>query len=682
MAIDRKRVTLDGTTPSESYLWWTQDDESIGPAMVAVAQKYEAAMSDRREQSRRYVQLHKGQILTHSMLDTALPRTAGEDQTLSWNVVQAAENTAKSAVIRNRVRVVLQTNGADYEQQESAKRAELFIHGVFAGNKVYEELDSTWFYDAATPGLGMLLTEPDEMGNVTINRIIPDALIFNEVEAIRGKPRQIFYVEWLSKWDAVSKYATTFVKDEKTGKLKAKVDTEKRDAINAVTAYELPMPSVAGNHIPLIPVYHGWFLPSRLGVGDGRRVSAIVGCTLSAREWKWTRFPMSPFRVENAPAGLWGIGIAERLAGFQMRLNELNFLIEEAARLGSVGKWMVDTGSNVNPAQLNNEQEGIVYFTGAVPVHVTNDGIPRDLLAERDATYQQALREIGLSEWTVGGTQPDNIESGEGLRELRDQEQGRAVPAGQNWEAAHVDLAECAIMAACDAFDTFPDLQIQVADPDGDGLTKVQFKEIAALLQDPDAYQIRPYPTSILPQSPTGKFEKLRQWKADGTIDHATFVALSDMPDTFTESSLMLAGIKAVRHAVGQIVKRGAAGYEPPDPAMPLDFAIKLGHSTYLKGLRSGMPETKLALLLNWIDDARALTKPPEQLDAPGAAMAGAAGAAGGAPDMEPEPAPGALPVGDPALMSPVAPEMMAMQQEQQGLPPEAMAPPEDMPPL
>lgn len=603
---DRKRVVLDGTDSTDSSTWWMKSDEEIGPAMVNEARLQENAMEPRREASRRFVQLHKGQLLTHSMLDAADPREVQDDAALAWNVVQAGANTAASVVTRNRVRVTFETTGGDAGLQEAAKAAELLVQGTFAGNKLYEQLDHVWFLDAAVPGLGMLLTEPDVDLNIGIERIIPDELIYNQAEARRGKPRQLFRVTWLSRWDAIARYATDH---------EGKVDKDKEAAIRSATAYEMPIPNVADKHIPLIPVYTGWFLPSRKGAGDGRRVVAVPGsmpgCTLHVKPWKWPRFPISFLRIEDNIAGIWGIGIAERLSSFQYRLNELNFDISEAARLGSVGKWFYDTGSAVNPDDLTNEHAGVVAYTTTKPTWERLEGIPRDLLEERNTTYAQALKEIGLSEWTVGGVQPANIESGEGLRQLREQEQGRAIPAGQNWESAHVDLAECVVLAACDAYEEAKKskrkLTIQVSDTEAEGLRELDFEELADILTDPDAVRARPYPTSILPASPAGKFDKLREWRADGTIDEETYAMLSEMPDLQSESNLTLAGVKAVRHRIAEILRNGTKGYEPPDPAMPLKYALKYAQATYLRGLRTKVSEEKLQLLLSWIDDAKDL---------------------------------------------------------------------------
>lgn len=653
----RTKIVLDDTVPNESGIWWTKPPKEIGPAMVDTAKKLEVAMDARRSQSRRLVQRHKGQILTSGMMDAASPRAVVDLVHPSWNVIQAAENTTKSIITRNRVRVVFQTTGADYEMQEMAKDAELFVTGVWFGNKVYEYLLPLAYFDAATPGLGFLLVEPDETPehNIRIRRVIPDQLIFNEFEAAanNGMPRQLFIVDWLSPWQAIQTYANV------PGDTKGNAD--RRAAIEQAPVYEYPIPNVPDKTIPLIPIYTGWFLPSVRGGDDGRRVVAVPGnhegCTLRQRTWKHTRFPGAFFRVELAPAGLWGVSIAERLEGFQDRLNVLNYYIEEGARMGSLGRWLVDIGANVNPAHLDNTYGGIVLYSGTAPQFEVTDGIPKDLVAERDRVYEQALRSIGISEWTTGGVQPNNLESGEALNQLREQEQGRALPTGQLWEGSNVELAEATVMAAVDASEMAKEdaeresektgkkvkpktLAVSVPDPDGDGLRTIEFAALEKLLSDPDSYTVKPYPTGILPASPSAKFEKLRKWKADGTIDQMTFEALSDMPDTMAEASVILAGGKAVRWAVAQIIRKGAAGYEPPDPAMPLAYGQRLAHAKYLQGLRTGMGEETLYLLLTFRDECKRLL---DEANAP--------------PPVAPEAAQSAAPVGgpvDPAAPPPV----------------------------
>lgn len=655
----REKIVLDGEDSIGDAVWWLRPDDEIGRAAVACAMKYAAAQESRREQTRRYVQLFKGQVLSGSVYDSAGARTALEDVHPSWNGLQEVVNTAGSMVVRNRVRTAVQTSGADWTLQEQAKQAELFIAGVKAGNKLYEQIDPLTWQDGAVPGLGATLVD-DDGERVILERIIPDELVFSDVEAIYGNPRQLFRVKWMSRWEAARRYGDT---------------PDKLEAIRTCQSFNLPLANVADVHIPLIPIWTAWFLPSKRGAGDGKRVVGIPGggpgCTLSVRPWKLLRFPIAFFRVEYAPAGLWGIGMAERLAGLQYRLNELNYLIEEAARVGSLGKWLVESGSNVNPDDFTDEHGGIIGFTKTPPEWKTINGIPSDLLNERNATREQMHRTYGLSEWAVSGVQPDNIESGEGLRQLRDQDQGRAVQPGQHWEAYHVDLDECVVLVAGDMHERGIKIKVSVADPMGDGLTTVDFADVAELFKDPNQWVVRPYPTAILPNTPTARFEKLHEWRKAGMIDETEFAALSEMPDTDQESSLLVAGLKSVRHAIVRIVRKGEQGYEPPDEAMPLQLAAKLSQATYLKGLRTGMPEDRLALLKAWRDDALALLAGPA---APGSPtdVAQLAGGAGKPP--APAPAAGAAPGALPPLGPPTGLDA--------GVPPTAGAAPMPMGPV
>jgi hypothetical protein len=631
-----KRI-LDDTIAGDNGLWHQKPPEEAGPSMVRLAEKYEKGTWDRRDSNRRYVQLHKGKLIGGSIADSGRAPTPSEDLHPAWNIVQAAINTASSVVTRNKVRVAVITDEGDWELQDAAKQAELFVAGVFRGNKLYEELDQRFFLYGAAAGLGIALVEPcSKTGEVRIKCMNPDELVYSEVEAKDGTPRQLFRVEWMSKWDAILKYGDT---------------DEKRRAIESCnTTYSIPLIGSPDYHMPLIPIWTGWYLPSGQDAGDGVKCVAIPNYTLDHKEWKWSRFPLSFFRVEIPTAGIWGIGIAERLAGFQYRLIEINADIDEARRMGSLGKWLVDVGSNINDDEFTDEQGGIIHYARTPPQWVTNDGIPESLLRERTETYNQGLREIGLSEWSVGGVQPDNIKSGEGLRVLEQKEEGRAIPCGQNWESFHVDIAENVIMAAIDGHEINPKLSVMAQAEGGDGMARIEFSKVAKLLNSVNSHYVQAYPTAILPSSPQGKFETVKEWQDKGWIDSATAAALSDQPDIDQESSLQLSGIKAVRHSITEILRKGQKGYEPPDPAMPLELGARIAQSTYLKGLRTGIPEDRLNLLMEWHRAVQDLLtgKPPTPLaSTPGVAAPSAPVAPQNAPPpLAPvsTPSPGAVP--------------------------------------
>jgi hypothetical protein len=682
-----REIVLDQpgeTKERDDGQWWLLSDEEIGPAAVRAAQRYDMAMVDRREESRRYGQLHKGKLLTSSMHDAASARRLEDDVSPAWNVIQAAVNTEMSVITRNKVRAQVDTRGAEHDLQEDVKECELFIAGVFARNKLYEEIDRLWFIDADVSGLGAVMAEDTDDGDTTLRRLLPDGLVYPEQEWMAGKGRQFFYVEWMSKWDAIAKYASD--PDDAAREEKAQAIRDCNTTFNA------PIPGQPDRAIILIPVWTCWFLPSRANMPteapekgedvqlcDGRKVVAVPGdkpgCTLRVRPWQHTRLPISFLRIERNQVGHWGIGAAERLAGFQHRLNEINYLLLEQFRGGSHGKWMVDTGAGVNDDELTDEENTIVHYTTKKPEWELNNGAAADLLQERTETYNQALKERGLSEWLVGGVQPENIESGEGLRMLEKREEGRALPAGQEWEAAHIDLVECVVIAASDAADTrkrkdLGPLTVIAKDEDGDGLTAVEWDRIARILTDPDSRLIQAYPTSTLPTDPAGKADKLWEWRKEGRIDAAGYAALSEMPDTDAEASLQLEGVKAVRHIVAEIARRGPEAYEPPDITMPLQYGLQLAQRRRLRGFRQGMPEANMQALWDWAADClellnkKPLTPPVDDVTAqqPVAPMpVEGAPAAGGAPaPAQGAPVDGAAPMADAASAAAVDPALGA----------------------
>jgi hypothetical protein len=629
----RTHIVLDEEKyAKEDYTWWLKDDKEIGPAAVKAGEKYEIQGQDRRDATRRFVQLFKGKLISGSMYDSGRASTAVEDISPAWNLIQSNFNTAASMITRSRVRIAVITTGAEWDLQEDAKQAELAISGIFRGNKVYEELDPVWFFDGGIPGLGILQCEPDPTtGEPVIERVIPDEFIYSETEAINGRLRQVFRVQWMSKWEAAEKFGDT---------------QENLDAISTCqSTYSMPLAGSNGMELQLIPVWTAWFIPrvfceaptkkDEEDKTEGKRVVAIPGHTLNVRPYRWTRPPHAFFRVERAPVGVWGIGIAERLAGFQFDMNEINADIREA-RKDSLGKWMVEAGSNVNDDDFTDEHGRIVRYSKTKPNWERNDGIPESLLREREELRIQASRELGMSEWSVAGTQPKNGNSGEYLNQLRDQEQGRAVPCGQNWEAAHVDLAEIAINAAVDGFAINKDLSFTAEDNDnGDGLTEIRFEKIAKLLTSKNKRTIQAYPTSILPASPQGKFEKVKEWEQKGWIDSSTAAALSEQPDLNQESSLQLAGIRAVRKAITAIIRTGKA--QTVDPAMPLELGFRIAQATFLKGLSNGMPEKQMQLLAAFRDECLSLQKmqgPAPVAQTPGNAAPGAPVGAVNAPPM------------------------------------------------
>ena len=81
--------------------------------------------------------------------------------------------------------------------------------------------------------------------------------------------------------------------------------------------------------------------------------------------------------------------------------------------------------------------------------------------------------------------------------------------------------------------------------------------------------------------------------------------ALLDHPDLERFKSLDLAAYECVLDTIENIIEDGK--YYPPEPTDDLELAIKLATQSYNKFRLRGVPQSRLDLLLQYLDDVQAL---------------------------------------------------------------------------
>src|SRR6266498_5047459 len=465
-------------------LWFRLSDEEAGPAGVV-----HFAQIERDNQGRRDALLCQAMIYANrplvSLYDLATPNLQSRSAA-PWNVAASICNTAASMIIRNKVRLTVETSGADRKLRRQAKEASRWINGVLAANNVSDEIAAACFMDAAVCDVGVPVIRV-EGGRITVERVFPDELIVSDAECVYGKPHQI----------AIKKYFPRFAVLEKYG------DTdEKRAAIGALLNDN---PSYSTTYKPdLIPVYEFWAI-------QGKHIVAVTGATLAFESWPYDRLPLPPLYIERPQAGFYGRGFVQQVSGYSYTLFQLNADIEECIRLGASPKWMVSTTSLVNEQQLANLNMGIVnHSPGQEPKLVSYPSVPAELLNERQRNYEQAMRDVGLSEWGVTGKQPTGDPSGVALDSLRDREQGRIINVGQTFEAWHVATAEICLMLA----PRCRDWKVQGQGPGDRDMRDVNFAQIADFIKNAPWRVQPPAPIAAFPSDPAGKRKQIESWVA------------------------------------------------------------------------------------------------------------------------------------------------------------------------
>lgn len=641
MALD-----LDGGKAGpKRRLWWTLEEKEAGPEAVQTFEAIESSLGARHQQMLRQARTWSNSWLG-TLYDLASART---DRRIGpWNVCMAATSTAQSMVCRSPVSVTIETSGAEHSVQRLARDATRWLYGVWAENRVAPELAPGCFNDAGVCDVGVFVVRVIDK-RMLIDRVLPHEVIVSETESISGHPFQIAVKTYRPKHDVLARWGS------------------KGDDVEAAimsTSTEAPGNGSAVDYAAsLIPVWECWSL-------RGKHLVAVKGATLEMEDWPYDFLPVVPMYIDRPTAGFYGRGYVQQLLGYQLELMEINDAIDEHVRLTANAKWALESGSGVDADDLDNEIGGIITMNkGAQPPKLLAGEVPADLLEERQKIYDTALQEIGLNSWSVAGQEPAE-RSGVGMQVARDKERGRLLTAGQNFEDAHVRLAQVCFALGPKTGGT----EYKGKGPGDKDLAAVDFRTVAKFLKD-KPWRVRVFPASALPEEPQAKRDAIEKWLKMGLVTGPVAQSLMELPDVDAEASLVSAAREDIMWCIEEILEKGRDGYHPPEAMQDLDLGKRMFVAAWLKARRQRVDEAKLDLLQKWIHEAQALQQPPPQPppveQRPGVGLAPAqveplnveGAPPGAAPGVPPELA-GAPPVNDVAAPPP------------EGAPPGAAPPP------
>lgn len=626
-------------------LWYRVDPNAMGAALVEHASLVEAGQQARRDENLRFAIAYANRDLG-SLYDLAAP---ANDRTIApWALISAVVGTGASMVVRNQVRLSVETSGAKVKLRRDMKEATRWLSGVAAASRISQEVAPGLFTWAAVCNLGLAVVRVED-GRLCTEIAIPDEVIVADVEALGGKLHQGIIKRWMSKAVALERYG------------------DKPDARVAIESASDACPAFRDSYRPeMVALYEGWAC-------NGAHVVACGDTTLDYEPWKLDFVPWAPMYIERPLAGYWGRGWAQMLFGYQCQLWELNDSIEEQIRLGASPKWLLPTGANVNEKSLSNEHMGFIPYAGQQPpALVQYNAVHRDLLEERQKLWQQGLADVGMSDWGVSGENPGEL-SGEAFDRLTERETGRMVSVGQEYENWHARWGEICLKMG----HLVDDWEVMGSGPGEKELKGVNFKRISDLIKNQPWTVQPPAPISAFPSSPAGKRQQVERWVEKGVMTPQDAAMALDLPDNDSESSLLYTVREWTMRRIDDIIEKGADGYKPPEAAvlqvggpMPAQLALKM----YLEAQDRGEPEEHLDWVLQWIDECDALMgqlqgSAPQPLQAQQITTAGGAVFA---------PAPAAVPAVDPMAAAAMPAPVDA------GAPPplsEAVAPDMAMPP-
>lgn len=607
----------------ERIEWWTSDNpgDDLRSTITSIQQDQSAETS----QNLRFLRMYRNRQLSLQGLMASNSMAEAGGAPLSFNVVRNMCDAATSRISKNRPKSVFQTYGGTYETREEARKIEKFIEGAWYKEKV-RRTTPVCCLDMTVLGTAFLKCTP-QGGRVCLERVFPLEITIDRTEGMHRKPRNYYQSKYVDKGNL----ARLFPKH----KTEIMEMTGEEEEFESYSTYL--MPNTRDTNMLL--VHEGYHLASEDGADDGKFVQGVQGLTLDARSWPWGRAPFAEMRWSTGQLGFFGMGLAEELQGIQIEINRLVRKIQGAMQLLSNPYIFADRSSNVAKGTVTDIQGSFVFYTGKEPRVVSPSVVHPEVFAHLDRLYQRAYEIAGISQMSAQSQKPQGMESGRAMLVFNDTETERFATVAREWEDFHMQIAELTIWAA----KQIPGYSVPVSGENGYDLLK--FSDIKMKDQE---YVMRPMPTSLLGDTPSGQIDMLERLIKGGLITSPEdMLREMESPDM----QRYLYKVTSPKRVIERVLESMLAGgsYISPEPIMNLELAASEAQLTYHVGLLEGRPTAALANVRKFSLAAQAMAEagaPAPQPQMPvGQNVPGAPTPAMGAPPMGAGMPPAAVPM-------------------------------------
>lgn len=600
--------------------WWTTKDEDAWQDALEVARSVEDQLRARNAVRLRNARLYSNRdFFGFGTGEFMRAHATSRENGMRLNVVKAVVDTASANVAKNKPRPLFLTTDGDYRLQERADGLTKYCDGLYDAAGVYRAFQRA-FKDAAVLDTGCVRAFV-ENGELKAERVLIADILIDEDDGRDMAPQSLQHVRHIQR----SKLYAMF-----PGKA----------AIIKKAPRDETLSSRASRAADLVRVYDAFHLRSSDTAKDGKRLVYVDGGTLYATDHDKDYFPYIFYRWGEALLGFYGDSLVSEIVGLQVEINQLLRQIQAAIR-GAVPRAFIDSASSIPPGNLTDEIWSVVRFTGRPPTFSTPSSVGPEVMNHLWQLYAKAFEITGVSNMEATGRKEPGVDAAVAMRELRDIASQRFVLNGQRYEEAHVEFARVAVdmtrdmaTAAKAKGEKGPRVKVKSAE----FLETIDWKDVDL---DEDKFELRVFPSALLPTEPAGRMQTVQEMLANGFItSKEEALELLDIPDVKRMTNLHTAGNKNLRWVMSQILNDGKL--EPPTKYQNLQFGLKLAQEEVLNAERLGRPTARIELLYTWMRQAEAvLDEEAAKAAPPPTSLAGVADAAA--------PPAGAMPV-DPGM--------------------------------
>jgi hypothetical protein len=597
-----------GLANNEPVRWWDMElfaekREDVGPAMVSTARSIETSPSEqlRNDLNLLYGSLFEGRELQNLYQYGGQATSAGTTMVggdITWNVIRSVVLTVASQVSRSRPRARILSTGGDYQQKTKAKKLTTFVDGLFNEARVYEKTQEAFVAAGAFDIAGVEVHR--EHDRVAGSLVRAGEIMVGANDGIDGKQRTLYRRKYIDRGVLLAAFG------------KGKANVAKAEAISAAMAAD---PTGDGN-TNLIEVYEAWHLRSSPEADDGWHVislprSAAGDATLLVEEYKRDYHPIILFRWDPALSGPYGRSAAEVLLPIQVAINTQLDKIARCQHLAAVPRTWVHVNSKVSKASITNAPAGTYYYSGTAgpPTTQTATALNPESYEQLERHYEKAFALYGVNTSVAAGQKEAGTTSAVAIREALDVQTARFAVLSQRWEQLHMDIARAAIDTAKEIYQD--NKAYQVSAP---GTALLETIDWADVDMEEDAWIIQPYPASLLPSTPQGRIDRVKDLVASTIWTPARAEAALDDLDPDSHEKLARSPAKNIERICDAMLVDGK--YEGPEPYYDLKACLKtaveyvnLGQLDLAsaKGNAKAKLDKNIDLLYRFMDDVAAL---------------------------------------------------------------------------
>ncbi len=569
--------------PPRIHSWWTVDkaeDNTVARQIYETVAYLDKEQQWRREKNVQCLRIYGNQDyigvgpFQYSRTNTAmLP-----ENRIKINIAASMVDTVAAKISKMKPKVTFLTSGGDFSAREKSKKLQKFIAGTFYANNIYQ-LHQAMFKDSLIFDLGALKHFIDGR-KIRSERVFPTELYVDTADALYGKPSHMYHVKFVHKDVLIADYP------EHAAAIK-----------ESASSLDLTQTNPSSDETrDFVVVIEGWHL--KAGKKMGRHVICVEQTTLVDEKYKFDYFPFTFDRWTAAIIGFYGQSLVDRLLNNQIEINKMLRVIQKSFHLGSAFKVFLEYGSKVAKEHINNEIGSLVYYSGTKPEFYVPKVVHEEYFRHLEWLIKTSYEEAGISQLSATSKLPTGLDGGSGkaLREYNDLETERFILQAQEYEQSFLETARIYIDLAREIGD------YEVVSESKRFIETINWAEIEL---ENNEFIMQMFPTSMLPQTPSGRLAYVRELLQDGFVDSAFALSLLEFPDIEGYTSLKTAPLDDILDTLERVLYKGE--FISPEPFQDLQMGIEIFQLAYLRARKDRAPEARLDDMRRWIEQAQTM---------------------------------------------------------------------------